>query len=90
MKIYDWRRFCIFIAILIGFTAIIWGQFTKEETPEPTTQNYTIQQGDTLWGIATAHRPKNMSIQEYIYNLEKHNQITAEIHAGQRIEVLIY
>lgn len=62
----------------------------KTDLKITATESYTISSGETLWEICTKYRPDGMTIQEYIYNVQNHNQIGAEIHPGQTIELLIY
>lgn len=90
MKIISWRKFLTFVAVVLLFTAVILHQCSKEERQPKTTESYTIHSGETLWSIGTKNRPQDMSIQEYIYRLETHNGITADIRAGQTIELLIF
>lgn len=90
MKIISWRKFLTFVAVVLLFTAVILHQCSKEERQPKATESYTIQSGETLWSIGTKNRPHDMSIQEYIYRLETHNGITADIRAGQTIELLIF
>ena len=88
MKITDWRKF---LAVVLLLLILILSLAMKKEEPAPKEiESYTIQSGETLWSIGTEYRPKDMSIQEYIYRLETHNGITADIQAGQTIEILIF
>jgi hypothetical protein len=46
----------------------------------------TVVTGDTLWGIAKAHAPKNQDIREYIYRIQKVNGLkTSVLHNGQKL-----
>mgnify|MGYP003304354775 CR=1 FL=1 len=90
MKIYDWRRFLTFLALLLLFIILILSQCTKKELQVKEIQEHSVQSGETLWSIATEYRPQTMSIQEYIYNLEQYNNINAQIFPHQKIQILIY
>lgn len=90
MKIYDWKRFTTFISILLIFILIILHSCSKKELVIKETQEYKVQSGETLWNIGTKYRPKGMSIQEYIYNLQKFNNIDSMIYPEQEIQILVY
>lgn len=90
MKIYDWKRFTTFIAILLFFVCLLLHQCSKKEPKVIEIQDYTIQSGETLWNIGTQFRPKTMSIQEYIFNIQKFNNIDSTIYPEQEIKILIY
>jgi hypothetical protein len=45
-----------------------------------------VAAGDTLWGIASSHAPRDMDLRYAVYALRQHNQLaSANIHVGQRI-----
>ena len=82
------RYLIIILAITILLAIVILSNQSKHELVE--TQNYTVQVGDTLWSIASNYRPRTMSIQEYIFNLQEFNNISPEIYPQQEIQILIY
>lgn len=90
MKIYDWRKFTTFIAIVLFLVAVCLSQCGKKDATITEVQEYEVQSGDTLWNIGTQYRPQNMSIQEYIYNLKKYNNIGSTIYPEQVLKILIY
>ena len=91
MKIVDKRKFINFLIVVITlfilFACIV---ITNEKYELDHMEEYTVKSGETLWSICTNYRPDNMSIQEYIYNIEEQNDITPMIYAGQKIQLLIY
>lgn len=92
VKIVDKKRFVLFIIailLLIVITALAIRTLNEERRLDHT-EEYEIKSGETLWSIASNYRPSNMSIQEYIYNLEQFNQITPDIRPAQKIQILIY
>lgn len=89
MKIYDWRKFTTFLAIVMLIILVCLSQCRKKEVVKEV-QDYTVQSGETLWSIGTEYRPTNMSIQEYIYNLQKYNNIGSIIYPDQVLKILIY
>lgn len=90
MKIYDWKRFTTFISIVLFLVIVCLSQCSKKEPKVIEIQDYTIQSGETLWNIGTQFRPKTMSIQEYIFNIQKFNNIDSTIYPEQEIKILIY
>lgn len=89
MKIYDWRKFTTFLAIVLFLVLLILTQCTRKKQV-PKVQEYEVQSGETLWEIATMYRPKDMSIQEYIYNLKEYNNIGSIIYPNQVLKILVY
>ena len=83
------RRIITVLAILL-LLLITFLAFRQKEHKIDETFAYTIQAGDTLWSIASNYRPKTMSIQEYIFNLQKYNNISPEIYPQQEIQILVY
>lgn len=57
---------------------------------EPQSETYNVMPGDTLWSIAKEYKPNKMRYDEYIYELQKHNGISANLQTGQAIEVLVW
>lgn len=77
----------IFFLVLGVVVILILGSLSKPKTAAKYT-SYTIEQGDTLWSIASKHKSPHMRYDEYIYLIQKHNNINANIQAGQTIEIL--
>ena len=90
MKITNPKRLTIFAIIILLIITALAIKVTGKAMEIDHTEDYTIQNGDTLWAIGTEYRPERMSIQEYIYNLEQYNGITPELHPEQKIKILIY
>ena len=90
MKICNWKRFTTFLAIVMLLACVILHQCSKKELQVKDVEEYTVQSGETLWSIGTEYRPATMSIQEYIYNLQKYNNIGSIIYPKQVIKILIY
>lgn len=89
------RRMAIFFvtaALVLGGALLGSGAIAasrSEASMEHGSSKYyasiQIQQGDTLWGIASAYRsPEYGSIRDYIDEVKELNQLRSdEIHAGQ-------
>ena len=91
MKIYDWKKFLTFIAIVVFFIAVILYGCLRKVNPELIdTIEYEAEEGDTIWWISQNYVPKGMTIQEYIYNLQEYNNIGSIIYPHQKIQILIY
>lgn len=90
MRIYDWKKFVTFLALLI-FTLVVllYGCSRKPQVKE--VQEYTVTSGETLWGIAKRYCPDSMSLQEYIYNIRKLNNCAdCLIYPNEVLQILIY
>lgn len=50
---------------------------------------YTVQYGDTLWGIAREHKPDGANTRDYMDKLKQHNKgLTANIRPGDVIQLV--
>lgn len=90
MRINDWRKFVTFIALLLFIATSVLLIICKENHEVKEVIEYEVECGDTLWSIGTEYRPNDMSIQEYIYNLQEYNNIGSIIYPNQIIQILIY
>ncbi len=79
----------VFILVLgLSLTSIIYAS-TNESTVE-SFKLITVRAGDTLWSISKIHSPGNIDIREYIYKIEKLNNIkNAFIAEGDTLKVPI-
>lgn len=69
MKIYDWKRFGTFLAIVLFLILACLHQCSKKELKVDHIEGYQIESGETLWSICSKFRPAKMSIEEYIHNV---------------------
>lgn len=77
----------IFFLVLGVVVILILGSLSKPKIAAKYTL-YTVEQGDTLWSIASENKSPHMRYDEYICLIQKHNNISANIQAGQTIEIL--
>ena len=76
-------RAVLILAAVIGLAALLCGGRRQNLHSE----RYIVEQGDTLWQIASEYKPAGMRYDEYIYLLQRENNIGAGIRAGQEIMI---
>lgn len=75
----------IISAFFCGF--IIWLLIYNLNKPaEQTFTTYTVQENDTLWGIAEKHY-NNTDPRKAIYYIEKYNSLDTYIEKGDKIKL---
>ncbi len=78
----------LFIAILGILIMNI--AFASNEAIIKEEVDYVVCKGDTLWKIAERYKLENQDPREYIYEVEKLNNMTsATIYEGQTIKILL-
>ena len=89
MKIYDWRRFITFIAIVLLLIITILAIKNKPSYEVAGTFNYYVNSGETIWSIASQFRPENMDIREYMDLLIAENDIkNCFIYPDQELKII--
>lgn len=78
------------IAVIALLAGLSYQRHTKYSIENATMQSYIVQYGDTLWDIAKQYAPEGMRYDDYIYQVQQHNGISADLKAGQAIEVLTW
>lgn len=87
MKIKSKKRFVISMSILLAIISIFNLCFAKTEKYE--TEEYVVQDGDTLWSIAEEFKNNNQDIRDYIYDLRNLNNLDdCIIYPAQTIKVI--
>ena len=76
-------RAVLILAAVIGLAALLCGGRGQNLRSE----RYVVEQGDTLWQIASEYKPVGMRYDDYIYLIECENNIGAGIRAGQEIMI---
>lgn len=82
------RRALLAVAILAG---IGYGVYARAYTPHTeATYIVTVNEGDTVWGIASRIATDKEDVRKIAYNIEKDNQIkNANIYPGQELKVRV-
>lgn len=85
-------RFTVFKVIVLltitMLTAFITGQLFAEGSSEVKYKTVQVAYGDTLWSIAEDNLPNKMDIRDYVYQISKLNNVTADtIKDGQDIKI---
>lgn len=78
----------LMIVLIIGLAVYGIGIRINETSTDYIEEEYTVQNGDTLWSIAEEYADDNTSLQEYIYKIKKVNNITSNLEVGQTIKIL--
>lgn len=82
------KKLKVLMVVIMTFLTIYAIVFrVSEMNVEYIEAKYVIQPGDTLWIIAKENVSEHQSIQEYIYNLKKVNNITSDLEVGQVITI---
>lgn len=84
----------LFAALIAIFVLSFSLKTNAKENQEASTKLYTslmIEEGDSLWSIAEANKPDDVSVHEYIKHIKKINQLsTDDIHAGNFLTIYYY
>ena len=78
----------LLVLTLIAATLICVACGKHETEYDCNTITYTVSPGETLWEIAEKYCPEDMDIREYIYEIEKLNDITGKLSVCQTITLL--
>lgn len=84
----------LFAALIAIFVLSFSLKTNAKENQEASTKLYAslmIEEGDSLWSIAEANKPDDVSVHEYIKHIKKINQLsTDDIHAGNFLTIYYY
>lgn len=78
------KRLMIILTIILSIYAIA-GRLKEMNSISYEQVEYTVQAGDTLYGLAQKYANENQDIREYIYNLKQVNNIGSTLDVGQTI-----
>ena len=84
--------FCVAIVVAVALTAIITSSLMSRPYLVQTDEEvYFVEEGDTLWGYAEKHCPKDMDIRKYIQIIvDYNNKDSAGIEVGEIVNVPIF
>ena len=73
------------VVLLISMTVILTTiqKYTFVET------TYIVEQGDSLWSIASNYCPDSMDLRSYIHKIQEENNIDSLIYPGQKLTVFL-
>lgn len=81
----NWIRFIIIVSVIIFLLSLLVS-FYVDSKQKVELAEVTVLSGDTLWSIAKNYSTSNGDIREFIYSIQKLNQLTsARIYPGQVI-----
>lgn len=92
-NITKFKRF-IFLSILI-FSFIVFASLSIVNAYSNNHMQYIyiyVEQGDTIWSIASNNNINNLDVRELVYKIEKINNLNSSsyIHPGDTIIVPLY
>lgn len=77
-------------AFLLGalITALVMLAVIPQASAGDAPETITVQQGQTLWGIAQEHAPEGTDLRDYVLEAQRINDLTTErVSAGQELEL---
>ena len=82
----------LFVSIIMGRTMFTSMAQEEGNRTTPYYKSVRIQEGDSLWGIASQYREgSSMSMDEYVSQLKQMNGLKKDtIHAGQYLTVVYF
>lgn len=87
-SVVKFSSLCVIIAT-VSFGATVKQKY-EVPTPDQVVKVY-IEQGDTLYSIAKKYYNDEMNFQNYIYYIEKFNELdSCNIVAGDVLEIPVY
>ena len=87
MKIVNKFKFIRTLAILLIIIYAIFSNVIAKENRQ--VMQYTVGKGDTIWSIAKEHKQEKEDIREYVYEIQKmNNMFNSNLAEGQVIDIL--
>ncbi len=79
----------IVIMIMVAMGVFFFLQYLADRVEVPIDyQDYIVKSGDTLWSIAREHKPGDVHMQKYIYEIKQINNLGEHLHPGQKITII--
>ena len=73
MKIYDWKRFGTFLAMMLFLILVLLHCCSNKELEVESYEDYEVECGDTIWSIASDLKPQGLNIQEFVWEIRQIN-----------------
>lgn len=87
LRIVNKARFITSITVIIMFLVLIFSFTSAKENV--IYEDYTVTAGDTLWSIASENKKDGQDVREYIYELQKVNELhDCMIYPNQTIKII--
>ena len=87
LRIVNKVRFITSITVIIMFLVLIFSFTSAKENV--IYEDYTVTAGDTLWSIASENKKDGQDVREYIYELQKVNELhDCMIYPNQTITII--
>lgn len=95
IRIANKFRFTVFMVIvsliIISSAGTLIGLNTAESADIPEYIEVYVESGDTLWGLAQTHGPKNVDKRKIIYEVSKINNLSGDyIYPGEVLKFPVY
>lgn len=74
----------LILILIIAFTVA-----ASQDKPEMIEATYTVKKGDTLWSIAERYCPNTMDKREYIWIVQKINNLSQNTYLIPNAEIKI-
>lgn len=85
--VYRQRRIGVALG-LVAFVAAIFLAASMPPKAETTLATITVNNGQTLWGLAEEYAPQSQDLREWIYEVQQLNDLeTATLFPGMQLTV---
>ena len=82
-------KFIRSVTIIVFLLLTLFSTSIAKSNEEAEIISYTVCKGDTLWNIAQEYKAENKDIRQYIYEIEKLNNMTnSNIYEGQTLKII--
>ncbi|MBQ3021965.1 MAG: LysM peptidoglycan-binding domain-containing protein [Clostridia bacterium] len=82
------QRSAFFMVLILVLVMVAHSAFSKPEniSDEYDVISVTVQEGDTLWSIASEYKPEGADLRQFVYDIAANNGIEdCQIVSGQTL-----